>query len=777
MQFTPSLSEVAGPAVSVVGNWTTPFTLVLTFDNVSSAPYGTAASGVDVGVWTVGVLPSAQLKSFNSQSNSSNATAVLSLGSWGIVPVVELADKSSTSLRIQLSPPSQPWLHTFRISRYLVQWSVTPTFAALSTPTSWATALATAANVSARSNSSSAGLTLSASGGPASSSGTNVVTAYPVDVATPSGGSVVLSLPPSAPSEAVVYFVEGLTPGVPLFARAACDNAGTDLVGDLATSTPASLAPQPPQVTSVVTPSGPLSGSGGQTITLLGTRLGQRGVDVVTLVLANGVYAFASPSCAVSVDFTAVACVSPLGVGGGFVPLVTVGNVSSAVAAGVVVSYAPPLVLAMTASGEQVSQGGFVVVVSGRNFGPAALGSTAVNRVTATPEGLPWTFTPACSVVADDTTLRCVVPSGVGGGLQWTCTWLAVGGGGGTASCCVRAPFWGRGVDVWMFGCVWVRGCVCGREKEGKRKEKQNVVECRRALPFRGARRRMYGGRADRAAVLSYCCAGASPCETAAITCCASADSAVLACVVCPCPLLFSCPRPAAVVIGNQTTAPARTTYRAPTVAGLAVVLAPGGTPVNDSVSLVSLPSSGGAVVVLYGDYFGGADVPVPRVLSGVGVGGGGARVTVQTSACTVTTDHVVLSCVLPLGVGSSYTWKVRHCPARVCVSNVVCPVRAAVHVGGWLLRRSGRCGVVRVIFHAHAPTHKCEHTHPHLRGAIRTRAYHGLASHGRSRGFKNTFLHLSSPDDCLAGSAQVLGTGSSVLVLVGVDGYVWTVG
>ena len=173
-------------------------------------------------------------------------------------------------------------------------------------------------------------------------------------------------------------------------------------------------------MTSVVTPSGPLSGAGGQTITLLGTRLGQRGVDVVTLVLANGVYAFASPSCAVSVDFTAVACVSPLGVGTGFVPLVTVSNVSSAVAAGVVVSYAPPLVLAMTASGEQVSQGGFVVVVSGRNFGPAALGSTAVNRVTATPEGLPWTFAPACSVVVDDTTLRCVVPAGVGGDLQWT---------------------------------------------------------------------------------------------------------------------------------------------------------------------------------------------------------------------------------------------------------------------------------------------------------------------------------------------------------------------
>ena len=123
--------------------------------------------------------------------------------------------------------------------------------------------------------------------------------------------------------------------------------------------------------------------------------------------------------------------------------------------------------------------------------------------------------------------------------------------------------------------------------------------------------------------------------------------------VVCRCDVCVT------VVIGNQTTAPARTSYRAPTITGLAVVVSASSTPVNDSLVLSSLPSSGGATLVLYGDFFGGADVAVPRTLSGVGIGGGGARVTVQTSSCTVTVSNTVLACVLPPGVGSSYVWTV----------------------------------------------------------------------------------------------------------------------
>ncbi len=92
----------------------------------------------------------------------------------------QLLDKSSTALQVHLSPPSQPWHHTFPVTRYLLQWSRSPLFPALPTQLSWTQATNVSLAVFAAAN-DSVPWALSADGGPSAiPGGRNTVTAYPL---------------------------------------------------------------------------------------------------------------------------------------------------------------------------------------------------------------------------------------------------------------------------------------------------------------------------------------------------------------------------------------------------------------------------------------------------------------------------------------------------------------------------------------------------------------------------------------------------------------------
>jgi hypothetical protein len=78
-------------------------------------------------------------------------------------------------------------------------------------------------------------------------------------------------------------------------------------VGPLTATVPPSLAPLPPRVTSVTTPSNTLLCAGGQSIVVVGSGVGRLGQDVVQLVLSNtNGRAFTSAPCTVQVDSTQV---------------------------------------------------------------------------------------------------------------------------------------------------------------------------------------------------------------------------------------------------------------------------------------------------------------------------------------------------------------------------------------------------------------------------------------------------------------------------------------
>ena len=131
MSFVPPLLNLTAGARGV---WLDGRTLEVVFEGV---PESTAAlPGVAVGALNVSVRASGGLLSANNQSSPSNASALVTGGSWGDEPVVLLTAKSSTALRVLLGPPSYPV--PYDVHRFVLQWSTTPVFDDDDVPQQWA---------------------------------------------------------------------------------------------------------------------------------------------------------------------------------------------------------------------------------------------------------------------------------------------------------------------------------------------------------------------------------------------------------------------------------------------------------------------------------------------------------------------------------------------------------------------------------------------------------------------------------------------------------------
>ena len=78
-----------------------------------------------------------------------------------------------------------------------------------------------------------------------------------------------------------------------------------------------------------------------------------------------------------------------------------------------------------------------------------------------------------------------------------------------------------------------------------------------------------------------------------------------------------------------------------------------------DAATLASIATNGSQALVLVGDAFGAADLGVDVIVTGSGLSEHGRRATVTASECEVVIDHVVVRCVMPVGVGTSYQWTV----------------------------------------------------------------------------------------------------------------------
>ena len=101
------------------------------------------------------------------------------------------------------------------------------------------------------------------------------------------GGSAVVMLfgpvPPIPDTASMSFSMSLLSSGVPYFVRVACNNDVDDVIGTSVPSVPVSLAPQRPSIEWISTPGGVLTGGGGQSIVIYGTRLGRRGGDYNSL--------------------------------------------------------------------------------------------------------------------------------------------------------------------------------------------------------------------------------------------------------------------------------------------------------------------------------------------------------------------------------------------------------------------------------------------------------------------------------------------------------------
>jgi hypothetical protein len=180
-------------------------------------------------------------------------------------PRVGLDYESFTSLRVSLQTP--PTLQPFPIDRFLVQWSQSPTFndSVLALPVSWAAAATQAVNESL-----SVPLRVALPSGTATT--TILATMRNLHVTPDTAGSMLVELGSPLPHDAsVTVAIPGLLTSVAYFVRASCNNAmfrAADSVGPPALSTPTSLSPLPPLISSVLVAAPTLPCAGGQALTV-----------------------------------------------------------------------------------------------------------------------------------------------------------------------------------------------------------------------------------------------------------------------------------------------------------------------------------------------------------------------------------------------------------------------------------------------------------------------------------------------------------------------------
>ncbi len=443
-EFSPPLLVSNGIYCS--GRWMhngTTLSLVFAFDTPAA---GRLWLPFNVGSLSVRVRVTAGLTSANAESLPSNSSALVSEGSWGDAPEVQVLSASATSLEFTLVPPRTSVNTPVRL--YVVQWSVDPGFTGLPSLSVATSRVQAWANGAGRTI-----LPLVASDATASTKADAAGTVTVVLGSNSTMGMAVVALSAAAVArQSIVSFsLPGVTAAVTYHLRCACNSLG-DTLSPIVPTLPALVTPQPPLVTTVSILGAHLSTGGGTVIRVVGVQVGGAR-SIVYLKLSNGAFNFTSPACDIVVPATEVSCMSPPGVGKGHSVAVVVDGVPSAQYLNATLSYAPPVVLSLVArqrtlpggdtgtstsstgdvstSGDARTSGGSVVVLTGQQFGPAPLSPRSLGSVTYTPSelrlpvgsasGTPVVFTATnCSITHDDVEITCSMSSGVGSRLLWT---------------------------------------------------------------------------------------------------------------------------------------------------------------------------------------------------------------------------------------------------------------------------------------------------------------------------------------------------------------------
>jgi hypothetical protein len=431
----PGLASAQGAAASGGGpcglsaSWVNSSALALLFTSSPGSPGGdTTWLTWNVGNLSLSTLPAGALTSANGESGASASTALVSSGTWGDVPQVAIFEKNATCITVSLAPPTSAVGYT--VALYWVQWSTQPGFPSLPAPPRGVGPLGMVGAVD-----------------DALASGSSDVQVLVVS-RTAVSGTVLVIVPLSAAQvtgQGPSIDVAPLAAGTPYFFRSSCTNGDTGSLGPAALSSPRSVTPRPPTITSLEIAGSVLSTEGGALIDVVGGGLGGPSA-VVLLVLFNGVYGpFESQPCRVTAAGTAVQCVSPPGVGRAHSVSVTVDAVQGTPHLARNLSYALPAVLGITilqavstaGDGGVGTSGGTLIALHGSGFGPLELSAVTLGPVTyssaalgaATGTGGPLVqpvFTAQnCSLTRGHVEVTCTLAPGVGGDLQFT---VAIGG-------------------------------------------------------------------------------------------------------------------------------------------------------------------------------------------------------------------------------------------------------------------------------------------------------------------------------------------------------------
>ena len=343
---------------------------------ILEGPPAANAPGAAVGVLQVSVLPAAGLTSLDESTPASNASTVVSLGTWGETPNATVIVRSATSVRVLLSPPRArvQW----SVSKYRVQWSRDAGFKNISG------VLDVAATAAETGTASIAGLAVN------------------VSVFIRAAAFVVLW-----------YKGEQLS-------------SPTVDVGPYFT-VPCATIPSPPHVTDVVVQGGGylMDARGGQSVAIRGSFLGlAESPEFVAASYSNVNASHTAAACYVSIDGVEITCRTVPGVGYGFTWTVVVDGVSAASPEGATTRFNLPVILDVqritSGCAPQPGFSAYAYRITGRDFGPA--GKNTVDAAWLTlPSDTRATFaSPNCTVVTDDTVVVCEQPPGAGTALVWT---------------------------------------------------------------------------------------------------------------------------------------------------------------------------------------------------------------------------------------------------------------------------------------------------------------------------------------------------------------------
>lgn len=361
-----------------------------------------------------------------------------------------------------------------------------------------------------------------------------------------------------------------------------------------------------------------LGTAGTGAIVISGANFGPTATNVVASYGGAAGTDFDASDCSVTTPHTEITCTAGVGVGADHRLVVGVAGVQSALSAvGVGVSYAAPSISGLSASPSPTA-GGQDVVITGSNFGTAAL---AAPSATYGDGGAGYSVSAGatgCRVTVAHTQITCRMVAGSGTGHTWRVT---VGGQPSPVSAATTSyarpqisSLSSSTLSTAGGTDVVITGSNFGADGDG--------------VPSA-----TYGDGGSGFSVGS----GASACRITTdhteVTCRSVAGvggghSWIL------------------TVSGQASDASSDTTsYTAPAISGISV----------QSGSVQELPTAGGTDVVITGTNFGASGQGVPSAT--YGPGGSGFSIAAGATACRITVDHTEVTCRAVAGVGTGHTW------------------------------------------------------------------------------------------------------------------------